>query len=505
LASRFLVTPAYDSSGTLYDDPDVAYDGALADTVAEWNATDTGIWSATSGGTAGASVPGVADAVIMDANSPSVVINTPINISSLDLQSTYTGTFDNATNDQSITVAGDVTFDGGNVSMGDATWTVSGNWDSKDVTTLDGNASTLVMDGTTKTITLGSSAQRIEDLTVSGTISSTEVSDRTDGSLNITGTGVFTVGPGNKFLFGDSGETVQIQTGGQLTGAGTIQLSTDINFTVQDGTCDIADIEFVGNHGDPALAAGTYTSNILIDDVPTWNFASGTTTINGNLTIEANGATRTIANGTNNPNLTISGNINLDELGGGTINWNKGTGTITHSGAGSGTQAIDWNAETIEDLVVNDAGATKQFTDGFTTDSFTHSAGTLDINGQTITTVAGFTISAGALVTATGFNGSVITVGGAFNANGTSEATKLNLLASAAWTLTVNGAIAKATFVKVKNSDASGGLEIRAVDSDDGPPPATNTNWSFVGGDGIPDVVVHAGKMLGYLNIGRLD
>ena len=94
----------------------------------------------------------------------------------------------------------------------------------------------------------------------------------------------------------------------------------------------------------------------------------------------------TIAGGTVNNsvadlNLTVGGSI---DFSGGA--YTKGTGTFTLAGAGSGTQTIDIGGSAIEDLVVNDAGATKQLTADLVTDSLTVSAGTLAANNQSITT-----------------------------------------------------------------------------------------------------------------------
>ncbi|MGI6371062.1 MAG: hypothetical protein ACOX0G_01180 [Patescibacteria group bacterium] len=63
------------------------------------------------------------------------------------------GTFDNATNNKNINVTGNVTMDNTQTNMGNATWTVSGDFDNQDVTTFNRNTSTLVMNGTGKEIT----------------------------------------------------------------------------------------------------------------------------------------------------------------------------------------------------------------------------------------------------------------------------------------------------------------------------------------------------------------
>jgi hypothetical protein len=117
------------------------------------------------------------------------------------------------------------------------------------------------------------------------------------------------------------------------------------------------------------------------NSVSSWNFSSGTLKcINFEVSNSGSGAMN-VGLATNNPSLESTGNINLNNGAGTyTTTWNKGTGIITLPG---GNANIDFNAQTIEDLVVT--GATKTLTTGgFTTDSL-NVTGTLDCDDNNFT------------------------------------------------------------------------------------------------------------------------
>lgn len=174
-----------------YGDATVLYNGGAAtdrfwirDTsgsAGNWN--DTANWSNISGGPSGSSVPGSSNDVTFDGNGISgVTIDAAVDVASITATSAYTGggsndgRFDNATNDQAVTVSGDVTLDNEQVDLGDVTWTVSGSFDAADVTTFNGNVSTLLMDGATKNITLAS-GNDLENFTISSSGTITALSD----------------------------------------------------------------------------------------------------------------------------------------------------------------------------------------------------------------------------------------------------------------------------------------------------------------------------------------
>lgn len=94
-----------------------------------WDATNTANWSATSGGAGGASVPGAADTVTIDASSGAgtITVNGNFTITSLTCGA-MNMTLDFSANNNNITMT---TFNGGGtgtrtVNMGNGTWTLTG-------------------------------------------------------------------------------------------------------------------------------------------------------------------------------------------------------------------------------------------------------------------------------------------------------------------------------------------------------------------------------------------
>ena len=127
-----------------------------------WDASDTTMWGAASGGT-GASVPGSGDAVILDnltcvgGVTCTITVNTTVNVQSITMgtcTASTTGCILNfAANDNNVTL---ITFSNSGtgtrtLNMGDGTWTIttpSGTpWDQNTITNLTfaSNASTLVI------------------------------------------------------------------------------------------------------------------------------------------------------------------------------------------------------------------------------------------------------------------------------------------------------------------------------------------------------------------------
>jgi len=343
----------------------------------------------------------------------------------MDLQSTA-GTFDNSTNNNTIGITGNVTMDNTQTDMGDATWTVSGNFDNKDVGTFNGNTSTLVMDGASATIT-GGRLNPLRNLTISG--AAIEVVAGTDIRLE---TYAVTVDSGkqltlNQTLRNTAGVvtnsgTISIATGkmlelitastansGEFTGDGAVRLSNSSVSTA--GTWSVTGA--CSGDGNVGLAVGTYSGN--------WTFTTGwdgrAVTFNGNVTF--NGAVTFNANNNltvapSNNDLEFLGHVTLQESGG-TLTWTPGSGTITLSGTAA--QDIDFLDKAVEDIVIDKADGTVTLTNtsAFTTDSFDLKNGTVDFNGKALETTGDFTIGAGGQVVGDGLGGSTITVGGALS------------------------------------------------------------------------------------------
>lgn len=85
----------------------------------------------------------------------------------------------------------------------------------------------------------------------------------------------------------------------------------------------------------------------------------------------------TFANNTNNPSFEISGLVNFkDGTGVYTLLWTRGSGVITLGGS-SGTQAIDFQGQAVEALVIAATGAVKNIVVNFSALSLSGSGGTL--------------------------------------------------------------------------------------------------------------------------------
>ncbi|MEK6862686.1 MAG: fibronectin type III domain-containing protein, partial [Nanoarchaeota archaeon] len=177
---------------------------------------------------------------------------------------------------------------------------------------------------------------------------------------------------------------------------GSAQLTVWTNITLQNGSISVATLYIDnGNTSTKTLPAATYSSATVTFN-HTHTSAAGTLTFlgnvvfTGNVTFQTGGAAGyTIANGTNNPNVEFRGNVALTQNTG-AITWTKGTGTITLGNNHSdGTQTIDFLGKSIEDLVINAPGDTKQLTANVTVDTLTDTSGTLNRNGYTITVLEG--------------------------------------------------------------------------------------------------------------------
>ena len=444
-----------------------------------WN--DTTYWSDTSGGAGGFSVPGSGDTATFNGGGVgNCTVNAAVDVTTLTIASGYTGTFNNATNDQTVTVSGDCTLGAGSVSAGDAVWTIGGNF-ANSSTAWTANASTVVMTGTTKTIT-SSNADDFFNLTIATGASTSNVGNiDIAGVMLIEGTHAQNT---NSLRMNGTGD-LQITSTGSLSGsAGQLIFLLDSSCTQQDGSITVNTMQVLSRHltASNSLVAAQYDSatvDFQNSDALTRNIElqSGTYIFTGTVLIRNTnaGGTYNFVNSTNNPNIEFRGGVTLSASAG-TLNYTKGTGTITLGGS-SGTQTINFFDKTVEDIVINASGATKQFTDGWISDSFTLTAGLVDFNAQTVETTGNFTLTPGGdiITDADAMNGSIITVGGNFLAEGASG-NVLDLGATASWDLNVTGT-ADADYVLVEYSDASGGTQVDATNSTDG---LNNTNWNFI-------------------------
>ncbi|MDP2648034.1 MAG: hypothetical protein Q8P35_02235 [Candidatus Yanofskybacteria bacterium] len=180
-------------------------------------------------------------------------------------------TLNGATNDPTINITGDLDFTGtggGNevFSVGGGTMTVSGNVDLTGGTTSGETGTTLVLDGTSKTLTTGGNT--LLHLTLSGTITLANETHTIQGDLDMTG-GTITAGSSTiKMVTGVTPRTI---TGGgntlnnltiDPTSAVTVTLQTS-NLTVSGQLIVAPGDTFVINSGITLTLSGSGTPLLL--------------------------------------------------------------------------------------------------------------------------------------------------------------------------------------------------------------------------------------------------
>lgn len=403
-------------------------------------------------------LPGASDDIQFDG---SVVINcrfdTAWTVVNMDMQAAYTGTIDAAADDLNHAFTGNIILAGTQVNMGDGNWTVGGNWDASGVTTLNENASTVIMTGTGNTISMGGAGgNNFENITIAigATISDIGNIDY-QGTATIDGTLTMT----NQFRGNNPAADLQVSASGVITGSGSVKITTNGSISVMLGTLDVATLTIQNDHlsaGNQIVPATYASATVNIESNSgvsrTFVFLAGTYTFTGNVEFRTTATGDfTVDAATNNPIINIDGNLSTSNgggnltLSGGTSLWtiggaidfsaittaNTSTTPFTLSGVGSGTQDIDFNNETIGALAINDSGAIKQvnagIVGGFTAASITNTAGTLDVNDQNITSIGAIS-NVGTMLSGSG----TINVGGSFTNTGTftDESGTLNFNAS---------------------------------------------------------------------------
>ncbi len=442
-------------------------------------------------------VPTGTDVATWDATSvANCTFSGALSCAGINVTAAYSGVID--FNDQTISTTGDQTYDGtGEIKCGSGTITCTGNLDYKDQTTWSKETASWILNGTGKTITSIVGTRRVYNLTIDGTITNSvgrvQVSNgwviNTGKSLTI-GTsfgqlysggtlwGTLTINAG-AFVF--SGGNVYFKSGSIVNG--THKPNFDFT-TIQEmeGTFTLgATTRYV-----ITLAGGTYTGD--------WSFARGniartvtfgtggfqTLTFTGDVDFDDGGGTYTLDLDTHDPDAVFQGDLTLVETG--TLNWSKGTGTVSFTGSSNQElTSLDKNLGTVE---VEKTGGIFKLMDETTFDSFlaggSADGGEIDFNGQTLDTTGNLTIDtlANVVSDADAMNGATLNVGGDLDLNG-QNGDPLLLNATAGWTLNVSGA-ADADWTDVAHSNATG-TEIDATfnctDNNN------NTNWDFGAAD----------------------
>ena len=366
--------------------------------VANGNWNSTSIWSATSGGPSGASVPGNSDNVFIE-GSRTVTLNT--NGSCLNLSVATSSVFN--IGGFNLTVLGSTTISGTiNITSASGNKTFTG-----DVLV---NAGGIWTNAANESITFGGSLQNNGTFTSSGT----------------TGTYTFT---GSAKTFGGSNELIipRITINGSMTNTGTLTVSTALQGTgsltngasavINISSTTVAISSLIANTtantvvynraGSQTIKAVKY-SNLTLSGSGTKNLPTATTSISGNLVLSGTvsstaaagitfGGSITIGSGTTfssgNYTHTVAGNLSNS----GTFNNNAGTinlaGNLTNSGTfNRNTGRVVFNGSTAQSILGTNAITFYNLT--------LNNSNGLSLNNSTNTSVAAtLTLTSGILTT----------------------------------------------------------------------------------------------------------
>jgi hypothetical protein len=421
------------------------------DTASNWSSSTGGSGSTCDGGT----VPSSNDAVIFDgADTTSCTADAAINIASINVQSGYSGTLDFANSSYTHTISGNVTVAGtGTIDYGDSTITSGGSWDQRKQTTIDPGTSHVHLTGSGKSLN-SDAAEKFYDLTIDSGAS------YSGGFARIYVKNSYRLEAGAtmlaKSLESDDGVTFTID--GEHTDNNTTSTTQLARRVTLDGSGVYTSIGrqlmFLGSSSSPddttTVAA---TADLTIGaPVAVFNqFVSDYAT----LTIESGGAITFTSDVNLTPNqntLTINGELNL---------------------SGANDQELELSSVIADDVVINKSAGTVTLVSSASVEDVTLADGTIDIDGNDITTTGDFTQAANTTVQDT-TGGGLITVGGNLDGNGTSG----NEIVWNGPDLDVTGT-AVMEYCTATDSDASAGTEITCTTGcADG---TGNSNWDFGG------------------------
>lgn len=387
----------------------------------------------------------------------------------------------------------------GTFNLGSATVGITGGpFDYKDVGAWNaGNTATVTMNGTCTMI--GVSAAMLYNLTFAAgstvTVDAATTSAvQVKNELTIDGDAVL-----NDGLWGAVNCDVIVNTGATVSGGSPFLLNAPASghgLTVHDGTIT-ALMRVVAPASGSVLAPGAFAAvrvengatSVLILSAGSYSFTS--------LELQtAAGNSITLNLATNNPTVTVSGDLIIDInstgdviLDGGSvaltvqgdiIDQITGGGTFTADGqdltfTGTSAQDIDPVGGTWGAVIVNKASGTATLSGALTCATFTGTSGTLKPNGQTVTTTGNMDWASGFVIDTTAITGSAFVVGGNWTADGQDLSG-----AAGTWDLQVTGTAVASGVGNVAYSDASGFTEITASAGPwtDG---GNNSNWNFGG------------------------
>lgn len=330
-----------------------------------WTTTSTTVWSATSGGASGASVPTAADNVFFDQAGTRTITLANAGLACLDITvSAGTHTF---TSTGSITISGSMSLVAATVwsAMGALTFNATtAKTISTNGVTINGS---IVLNG------VAGSWQLQNALTVGPTRTVT----LTNGTLDLQS---YTLTVGGFSSSGSTARTIAFGTGNiTVNGAGGNLWNAS---TVTNLTTTGSQIVNVSNN---TASATTITSGSPTEaNSISFNFTTGTYVLTLTLGSKRNLNFTGFAGSVNNSAQTIYGDLNLGSTAtftGGSLGWTfaatSGSKTITSSG-----KTMDFP------LTFNGAGGTWVLQDALTMGSsrgLLHSNGTLDLSGKTLT------------------------------------------------------------------------------------------------------------------------
>ena len=349
-----------------------------------WIAGSAGNWSSGinwSGGVA----PGVSDDVVFDGTGTgNCTLDVNVSVISISVNSGYTGTLAGAT--YNVDLSGAFTASSGILDFGSGTWTVGGNISLVGASSFVTGTATVKAVGTGVSVWLGNNSSKVVDTfeVASGATASTPYYSYCN-NLNVVGTLTTTGGAlwrvyekttVSGTLNGSAGHDtndLEIQAGGTVSKSGTVyvrkQTTSSSNPVITGGGSCTSSISFNPNQGG---SIATFTVYLASDFE-----------LDGDLVFGAGIYTGTVTFAPSNYNLTLRGDVNISPTTT-LFAWSAGTGTITLDNTSA--QAIDFNGETVEAIIVSDA-STGAITLGanFTT-PYVHDCNNLiDLNGYTIT------------------------------------------------------------------------------------------------------------------------
>lgn len=371
------------------------------------NISNTSFWSTTSGGGACFCTPGAADNVVFDGNGISgAIINGNVTVAKITATSAYTGAgandghIDNSGN-YAISVTSNVVLDNKQVSMGTATWTISGSFDNESVTTFDSSGSTLTLNGSGDLIG-ASYANGLKTVIINGdyNVPSGETVYFL-GRTTINGTlscGV--AGVGGDCILNGAAADMYITSAGLVDGQ-LILFNQDSSLQQLDGRITVTSLQIYNRHQSAnSFAPGTYEAGtIYITNQASQDieFLSGTYVFTGEVLIAPAGFTLGIRNNVNNPSFIFNKSIDT-KYGSGSTSWTRGTGTVAFS-SNTFAQYVNFYGAAVENIVSSNTSSTGlTFSSSFTTPSLyvnaagLGSAATVYFSGHSTFTVSTFTI-----------------------------------------------------------------------------------------------------------------